>query len=411
MSCRRRKVDAMRLKKCHLCQKMGEHVTANCPTLICKYCKQRGHSKKNCPVFENIWSMLEDTEEPQIRHEAVWDNINVETDQITSGSLHPLETLPFDDLSFSFEGHEFERSSPPIVYQSPSSISNERGSIEHNLIETEGSPGTSSYNTLIKEGIKASFLQEPQELADHTLRHNGMELSTACPDVTSDRADLYLSGNINVTSETETATVSAPVRTDGLCLIPEDNPPFLCKTTVEDNETTVEDGETTVVDNETTVVDNETIEENNETIVVEDNETIVDDNVDVYVTGRYTDTEQNYPSKAVSPNQLFCRSRLHRQLYKVWVTNPYARRIKALTSWKVKHSIRVKADFLEMPNSVGKLVEIIPIGLPNGIRLASKIAPLLNGNELFVTFWADKNSNGLTYVEIVRRIRISLSLG
>ena len=382
MSCRRRKVDAMRLKKCHLCQKMGEHVTANCPTLICKYCKQRGHSKKNCPVFENIWSMLEDTEEPQIRHEAVWDNINVETDQITSGSLHPLETLPFDDLSFSFEGHEFERSSPPIVYQSPSSISNERGSIEHNLIETEGSPGTSSYNTLIKEGIKASFLQEPQELADHTLRHNGMELSTACPDVTSDRADLYLSGNINVTSETETATVSAPVRTDGLCLIPEDNPPFLCKTTVEDNETTVKN-----------------------------NETIVDDNVDVYVTGRYTDTEQNYPSKAVSPNQLFCRSRLHRQLYKVWVTNPYAWRIKALTSWKVKHSIRVKADFLEMPNSVGKSVKIIPIGLPNGIRLASKIAPLLNGNELFVTFWADKNSNGLTYVEIVRRIRIRLSLG
>ena len=382
MSCRRRKVDAMRLKKCHLCQKMGEHVTANCPTLICKYCKQRGHSKKNCPVFENIWSMLEDTEEPQIRHEAVWDNINVETDQITSGSLHPLETLPFDDLSFSFEGHEFERSSPPIVYQSPSSISNERGSIEHNLIETEGSPGTSSYNTLIKEGIKASFLQEPQELADHTLRHNGMELSTACPDVTSDRADLYLSGNINVTSETETATVSAPVRTDGLCLIPEDNPPFLCKTTVEDNETTVKN-----------------------------NETIVDDNVDVYVTVRYTDTEQNYPSKAVSPNQLFCRSRLHRQLYKVWVTNPYAWRIKALTSWKVKHSIRVKADFLEMPNSVGKSVKIIPIGLPNGIRLASKIAPLLNGNELFVTFWADKNSNGLTYVEIVRRIRIRLSLG
>ena len=382
MSCRRRKVDAMRLKKCHLCQKMGEHVTANCPTLICKYCKQRGHSKKNCPVFENIWSMLEDTEEPQIRHEAVWDNINVETDQITSGSLHPLETLPFDDLSFSFEGHEFERSSPPIVYQSPSSISNERGSIEHNLIETEGSPGTSSYNTLIKEGIKASFLQAPQELADHTLRHNGMELSTACPDVTSDRADLYLSGNINVTSETETATVSAPVRTDGLCLIPEDNPPFLCKTTVEDNETTVKN-----------------------------NETIVDDNVDVYVTGRYTDTEQNYPSKAVSPNQLFCRSRLHRQLYKVWVTNPYAWRIKALTSWKVKHSIRVKADFLEMPNSVGKSVKIIPIGLPNGIRLASKIAPLLNGNELFVTFWADKNSNGLTYVEIVRRIRIRLSLG
>ena len=383
MSCRRRKVDAMRLKKCHLCQKMGEHVTSNCPTLICKYCKQRGHSKKNCPVFENIWSMLEDTEEPQIRHEAVWDNINVETDQITSGSLHPLETLPFDDLSFSFEGHEFERSSPPIVYQSPSSsISNERGSIEHNLIETEGSPGTSSYNTLIKEGIKASFLQEPQELADHTLRHNGMELSTACPDVTSDRADLYLSGNINVTSETETATVSAPVRTDGLCLIPEDNPPFLCKTTVEDNETTVKN-----------------------------NETIVDDNVDVYVTGRYTDTEQNYPSKAVSPNQLFCRSRLHRQLYKVWVTNPYAWRIKALTSWKVKHSIRVKADFLEMPNSVGKSVKIIPIGLPNGIRLASKIAPLLNGNELFVTFWADKNSNGLTYVEIVRRIRIRLSLG
>ena len=375
-------MDAMRLKKCHLCQKMGEHVTANCPTLICKYCKQRGHSKKNCPVFENIWSMLEDTEEPQIRHEAVWDNINVETDQITSGSLHPLETLPFDDLSFSFEGHEFERSSPPIVYQSPSSISNERGSIEHNLIETEGSPGTSSYNTLIKEGIKASFLQEPQELADHTLRHNGMELSTACPDVTSDRADLYLSGNINVTSETETATVSAPVRTDGLCLIPEDNPPFLCKTTVEDNETTVKN-----------------------------NETIVDDNVDVYVTGRYTDTEQNYPSKAVSPNQLFCRSRLHRQLYKVWVTNPYAWRIKALTSWKVKHSIRVKADFLEMPNSVGKSVKIIPIGLPNGIRLASKIAPLLNGNELFVTFWADKNSNGLTYVEIVRRIRIRLSLG
>ena len=382
MSCRRRKVDAMRLKKCHLCQKMGEHVTANCPTLICKYCKQRGHSKKNCPVFENIWSMLEDTEEPQIRHEAVWDNINVETDQITSGSLHPLETLPFDDLSFSFEGHEFERSSPPIVYQSPSSISNERGSIEHNLIETEGSPGTSSYNTLIKEGIKASFLQEPQELADHTLRHNGMELSTACPDVTSDRADLYLSGNINVTSETETATVSAPVRTDGLCLIPEDNPPFLCKTTVEDNETTVKN-----------------------------NETIVDDNVDVYVTGRYTDTEQNYPSKEVSPNQLFCRSRLHRRLYKVWVTNPYAWRIKALTSWKVKHSIRVKADFLEMPNSVGKSVKIIPIGLPNGIRLASKIAPLLNGNELFVTFWADKNSNGLTYVEIVRRIRIRLSLG
>ena len=382
MSCRRRKVDAMRLKKCHLCQKMGEHVTANCPTLICKYCKQRGHSKKNCPVFENIWSMLEDTEEPQIRHEAVWDNINVETDQITSGSLHPLETLPFDDLSFSFEGHEFERSSPPIVYQSPSSISNERGSIEHNLIETEGSPETSSYNTLIKEGIKASFLQEPQELADHTLRHNGMELSTACPDVTSDRADLYLSGNINVTSETETATVSAPVRTDGLCLIPEDNPPFLCKTTVEDNETTVKN-----------------------------NETIVDDNVDVYVTVRYTDTEQNYPSKAVSPNQLFCRSRLHRQLYKVWVTNPYAWRIKALTSWKVKHSIRVKADFLEMPNSVGKSVKIIPIGLPNGIRLASKIAPLLNGNELFVTFWADKNSNGLTYVEIVRRIRIRLSLG
>ena len=382
MSCRRRKVDAMRLKKCHLCQKMGEHVTANCPTLICKYCKQRGHSKKNCPVFENIWSMLEDTEEPQIRHEAVWDNINVETDQITSGSLHPLETLPFDDLSFSFEGHELERSSPPIVYQSPSSISNERGSIEHNLIETEGSPGTSSYNTLIKEGIKASFLQEPQELADHTLRHNGMELSTACPDVTSDRADLYLSGNINVTSETETATVSAPVRTDGLCLIPEDNPPFLCKTTVEDNETTVKN-----------------------------NETIVDDNVDVYVTVRYTDTEQNYPSKAVSPNQLFCRSRLHRQLYKVWVTNPYAWRIKALTSWKVKHSIRVKADFLEMPNSVGKSVKIIPIGLPNGIRLASKIAPLLNGNELFVTFWADKDSNGLTYVEIVRRIRIRLSLG
>ena len=96
-----------------------------------------------------------------------------------------------------------------------------------------------------------------------------------------------------------------------------------------------------------------------------------------------------------------------RRVYKVFVTNSEASPIQALSSWKVKHTVRVKVDSFDVPYCVGKLCKIMTIRrLPRGIRLQKKTARLLHGNQLFLSFWADEKSNGVTYTKILRHIRI-----
>ena len=38
---------------CQLCQKFVDHPTKKCPTLICKNCQERGHSRLDCPISQN----------------------------------------------------------------------------------------------------------------------------------------------------------------------------------------------------------------------------------------------------------------------------------------------------------------------------------------------------------------------
>ena len=338
---------------------MGEHLTANCPTLICKRCNEPGHSKKDCPAIENIWSRL-DLEEPPTHYEIVWHNI--ETDQITLGSnaLHPLETIPFDDLRFNFEGdgkngREFDQLVPSIVSQSPSSTNNERDSNESNLIET-----------------KQKCSPEPNisiELAnDQTINiaisHDKLKASNSAmvgPQGSSGPSNSNLNLGVQVAKKGDADLSSNSLSAAKI---------------------------------------------NESVIASKEYKSTVEHNVHVHETNKYSNNEHNFLSE--NQPQPLCRSRHHRQLYEIFATNSGTRPIKAKTSWKVKHTIRVKAeDFIEMPNYARKLVKIIPIyRLPEGIRLISKIAPLLNGNEFFISFWADNKSNGITYNEIVRRIRI-----
>ena len=343
---------------------MSEHVTANCPTLICKHCNEPGHSKKDCPAIANIWSMLE-LEEPPTPYELVWGNLNIETDQITFGSnaLHPLEFIPFDDLRFNFEGdgnngREFEQSSPSIVSKIPSSTNNERGSNEPNPIETKekSSPRSSGSN------ISTELANNDQPINTAISHDNFKESNSAMvgPQGSSGPSSSNLNLGVQVAKNG-----GADLSSNSLSA----------------------------------------------TKIKEYKSTVLEHNVQVHhVTNRYNDNKHDFSSETsetVSFNQPqpLCRSRHHRKLYEIFIIN--SDRIKAQTSWKVKHTIRVKADFIEMPNYARKLVKIIPIyRLPEGIRLISKIAPLLDGNELFISFWADNKSNGLTYNEIVRRIRI-----
>ena len=40
---------------CYNCQEDTDHATKNCPNLQCKYCSQKGHAEKHCPIkiYEN----------------------------------------------------------------------------------------------------------------------------------------------------------------------------------------------------------------------------------------------------------------------------------------------------------------------------------------------------------------------
>ena len=38
-------------KLCHICQDYVDHITPNCPKLICAECDEKGHSKRNCPYL------------------------------------------------------------------------------------------------------------------------------------------------------------------------------------------------------------------------------------------------------------------------------------------------------------------------------------------------------------------------
>ena len=54
-------------KQCDLCQAYGNHLTKNCPSLICDECDEKGHCKKYCPYLkhpeEDVKSFLESFEE------------------------------------------------------------------------------------------------------------------------------------------------------------------------------------------------------------------------------------------------------------------------------------------------------------------------------------------------------------
>ena len=40
-------------KQCDLCQAYGNHLTKNCPFLICDECEEKGHCKKYCPYLKH----------------------------------------------------------------------------------------------------------------------------------------------------------------------------------------------------------------------------------------------------------------------------------------------------------------------------------------------------------------------
>ena len=45
----------MKPKYCHMCQETtSDHVTANCPTLVCLICSSKGHVKKFCPLVKDL---------------------------------------------------------------------------------------------------------------------------------------------------------------------------------------------------------------------------------------------------------------------------------------------------------------------------------------------------------------------
>ena len=46
---------------CYICQEHTDHVTKKCPNLQCKYCSQKGHAEKDCPIKIYEKSTITDT--------------------------------------------------------------------------------------------------------------------------------------------------------------------------------------------------------------------------------------------------------------------------------------------------------------------------------------------------------------
>ena len=81
-------------KLCHICQDYVDHITPNCPKLICAECDEKGHSKRNCPYLV----------EPEVSKENEAINLTNENGQASKNCPLIAQGFPYSSwLSYSCE--------------------------------------------------------------------------------------------------------------------------------------------------------------------------------------------------------------------------------------------------------------------------------------------------------------------
>ena len=115
---------------CHLCQPFSDHLTQNCPKLICAECDENGHAKLHCPYLKPpVPPEPPELEKSETQNQEIHENISIDDDNIDVHSVSSVE----DGELLGDDNQEFVDISSDFTYDSISENELQSDSIQIEL--------------------------------------------------------------------------------------------------------------------------------------------------------------------------------------------------------------------------------------------------------------------------------------